>query len=123
MQRQVYLIARDLTHVRVCRIGNQAAPHFGNAAGFFNHAARKPRNVRTNKLLVGSFPVNAQQPGYKVPGIGNEAVPAHSHFDVGTNIVFVSFFLSQSFFTSPSHSSIRVRGVHECAHPWQVSHM
>jgi hypothetical protein len=88
MQRQVYLLARDLTHVRVCRIGNQAAPHFGNAAGFFNHAARKPRNVRTNKLLVGSFPVNAQQPGYKVPGIGNEAVPAHSHFDVGTNIVF-----------------------------------
>jgi len=42
-------------------IGNQAAPHYGDAHQFYN-AARK---VKTNKLLVGSQFVDPKDPNAK----------------------------------------------------------
>jgi len=53
-------------------IGNQAAPHYGIASGFYNHAARK---VRTNKLLVGSSFVDPKAKSHAQPhGYGNQAM-------------------------------------------------
>jgi len=58
-------------------IGNQAAPHYGIASGFYNHGARKvpSRKVRTNKLLVGSHFVDPKAKDQAQPhGIGNQGM-------------------------------------------------